>query len=337
MGNNVAAIETRCVSADPVDTWSKQPYPHPNKQEIYNPLTADHTLKLKEDPVDRELSHHKCTITKQKGPDHVISAKPQNYLKLKDLPENFWWGNKDGVNYLSYNVDQHVPQYCGSCWAQAPLSALTDRINILQGNKWPKPALAAQVIIDCHAGGSCNGGNSGGVYQFIKKLGIPEVGCSTYQARNPAHFTCSAIQKCENCASGQCSSQFGYKKWYVKEHGTLQGVSAMKKEIFARGPISCSMCSTKNFTKYVSGIYSEKVLHLNPNHEISVVGWGKDPQSGVEYWIVRNSWGSRFGLNGYFEVEIGPDGLGIGHFSCHWAVPVIQKSDPIEQASSITE
>jgi len=70
---------------------------------------------------------------------------------------------------------------CGSCWAMGPTSALSDRINIMRNKTFPQVQLATQVIINCRGGGSCNGGNPGGVYSYIEKNGIPDETCQNYE------------------------------------------------------------------------------------------------------------------------------------------------------------
>ena len=79
----------------------------------------------------------------------VKSAKPEDYLDLEDIPANFWWGDVNKTNYLSWTINQHLPQYCGSCWAHAATSALSDRIKIARKAAWPDINISPQVLISC--------------------------------------------------------------------------------------------------------------------------------------------------------------------------------------------
>ena len=76
----------------------------------------------------------------------------------------------------------------------------------------------------------------------------------------------------------------------------------MKKEIYARGPISCGIDASA-ILEYQSGISVHKGLLETVDHVISVVGWGKENDQ--QYWIVRNSWGEYWGEMGYIRVAFG--------------------------------
>ncbi|CAB9496592.1 Cathepsin Z [Seminavis robusta] len=55
---------------------------------------------------------------------------PYTYVSPSELPRSFSWGNIHGRSYLTRTLNQHLPQYCGSCWAHSSMSALADRIKI---------------------------------------------------------------------------------------------------------------------------------------------------------------------------------------------------------------
>lgn len=80
------------------------------------------------------------------------------------------------------------------------------------------------------------------------------------------------------------------------------------KQALQDGPISCGIHATDNFEKNYGpngGIYSEHVRFPLINHEISVVGYGISDE-GHKYWIGRNSWGTYWGMNGFFYMTMTP-------------------------------
>merc|ERR1719389_58241 len=84
-------------------------------------------------------------------------------------------------------LNQHIPQYCGSCWAFATLSALSDRIKIARGGKGADITLSIQHVLNCGSmAGSCYGGNPLEVYRWILKNGH-----IAYSSANP-YLACSA-------------------------------------------------------------------------------------------------------------------------------------------------
>eukprot|EP00008_Paramoeba_atlantica_P009058 CAMPEP_0201477956 /NCGR_PEP_ID=MMETSP0151_2-20130828/2886_1 /ASSEMBLY_ACC=CAM_ASM_000257 /TAXON_ID=200890 /ORGANISM="Paramoeba atlantica, Strain 621/1 / CCAP 1560/9" /LENGTH=249 /DNA_ID=CAMNT_0047858845 /DNA_START=463 /DNA_END=1212 /DNA_ORIENTATION=- len=245
-------------------------------------------------------------------------------LPLDQIPTNFSWMNMDGTNYLSTIRNQHIPQYCGSCWAHGVASALADRVNMKRGGAFPSAYLSVQEVIDCGGAGSCNGGDDLGVWEYANKVGLVDETCNNYQAINQE---CDDFNTCGNCdpGSGNCYSvpSSYYKRYTVGDYGEVQGIDEIKNEVYQRGPVSCSIMATEGLESYTGGIYSECHNHILSNHIVSIIGFGEE--NGVAFWHVRNSWGAYYGEQGLFRIvqntQKGLDyNLGI-ETDCHFGVP----------------
>jgi len=144
-------------------------------------------------------------------------------------------------------------------------------------------------MVNCEAGGNCNGGDPTGVYYHAYHTGIPDSSCMNYVAKNLDTWTCSDIDICRDCHGPapdenqtfpeNCWAVTNYKKYFVSNYYSFSGADNMKAEIFKNGPISCGIMATDTFEKYTGGIYSEYQWWPRINHEISVVGWGFDVPS----------------------------------------------------------
>eukprot|EP00914_Ancora_sagittata_P003056 GHVO01006348.1.p1 GENE.GHVO01006348.1~~GHVO01006348.1.p1 ORF type:complete len:335 (-),score=69.85 GHVO01006348.1:156-1160(-) len=259
----------------------------------------------------------KRQVLTNEGADRVSRLPPHL------LPPHFDWRDVEGVSYVTRNLNQHIPHYCGACWAHGAVSTLSDRIKVMRKAQYPDVLLSIQSLINCGTAGDCHGGSEWETWVYTKEVGLPDETCQQYTADE---HECSALRMCENCygppgdGDMHCEPVESYKKYFVEEYGRVPAhdLNAMKSEIFSRGPITCGVDSESIFRDYnVTGIVDRSGTELD--HVISVVGWGVD--DGVEYWIVRNSWGTYWGLDGWFKVRMGVNSLLIED-ECTWVVPV---------------
>ena len=113
------------------------------------------------------------------------------------------------------------------------------------------------------------------------------------------------------CLIGKgCRRPKKFYRYRVHEYADIEGHTIqeqeerMMAEIYNRGPIACGISVTEELYKhYKGGVFYDKTNATEIDHDISVVGYGVDRDTGLKYWLIRNSWGTywvrlfvRFGL-----------------------------------------
>tara|TARA_B100000902_G_C27103735_1_gene810114 strand:- start:25 stop:957 length:933 start_codon:yes stop_codon:yes gene_type:complete len=259
----------------------------------------------------------------------------QHNVNTDSLPNSFTWSNVNNVNYLTKNLNQHIPVYCGSCWAHGSISALADRIKIKRKAAWPDINLSIQFLLNCRMGGSCNGGDHLATYKAIEEFGsIPYEDCMVYQAcsidsketgcSDKQNFECTPTNICKTCDTftwngGKCTPILHYPNATIASYGSIRGSDNMMVEIYKNGPIACGI-NANWIDDYEGGILNVPDKRKTINHIISIVGWGYDELIDKKYWIIRNSWGSYWGELGFMKLILGENQLGIEQ-SCAFAIP----------------
>lgn len=215
-----------------------------------------------------------------------------------DVPDSY---DLRPTGLLTGNLNQHIPVYCGSCWAHAAFSSIADRLKIQSKGTQRDITPSIQALINCGDAGTCSGGDSNAANAWVYKNGIPDITCQQYQAKN---MECSDINVCMNCdyGGGDCYAVKNYPVIKVTEYGTVHGDDNIMAEIYARGPVSAYI-DANCIEDYTGGINMYDTCPGITNHAIQLNGWGSE--NGTDYWIGRNSWGSYWGENGFFKIVRG--------------------------------
>jgi len=193
-------------------------------------------------------------------------------------------------------------QRCGSCWAFSASEVLGDRVAIAAGKA--SPVLSPEDMVSCDTGDSgCQGGSLPGAWSYLTSTGIVTDACSPYTAGSGTAPPCT-----KQCANGESWSSSKVK---ARNSYAINGVSNMQQDLMTKGPIQVGFKVYSSFMSYVSGVYQKRPDEFIPEggHAVKIVGWGTE--SGEDYWLVANSWGPAWGLEGNFKIKRGSDACGI--------------------------
>jgi len=121
-----------------------------------------------------------------------------------------------------------------------------------------------------------------------------------------------------NGISGSCGGPYPYHET-VDSYANVPGANLLgmppdaniKSAIYNNGPVWVDVCASSSaWSNYTGGIYTGNGLIFN--HCVVLVGWCDSTSvTGGGYWILRNSWGSDWGMGGYMYISYGSDVVGL--------------------------
>ncbi|KAL5557677.1 hypothetical protein UlMin_033888 [Ulmus minor] len=222
-------------------------------------------------------------------PERRGSPQDFTYKDVLDLPKSVDWRKKGAVTRVKNQGS------CGSCWAFSTVAAVEGINQIVTGNL---TSLSEQELVDCDKpyNNGCNGGLMDYAFSFIvSNGGLRKEEDYPYVMEEG---TCDIKKEKEEVVSIS-----GYKDVPQNHEESLL-------KALAHQPLSVAIdASGRDFQFYKGGIFDGHCgSHLD--HGVAAVGYGS--YKGVDYIIVKNSWGSKWGEKGYIRMKRNtgkPEGL----------------------------
>jgi hypothetical protein len=190
-----------------------------------------------------------------------------------ELPSRFDW--RDSL-IMSPVRDQE----CGDCWAQAAVAAVESQMRMRDGDT---TLLSVQQAIDCnYFNASCSGGWPHSVYTLYKMVGAVSDDCYPYAGFDMA------------CAQDTCDFILNTDGWEFIDSTEV----SIKTHVMSHGPLVAWMEAWPDMGGYAGGCYENYDPTLY-GHLILISGWDDAMCDGYGAWLIKNSWGSGWGENGY--------------------------------------
>jgi cathepsin L len=234
--------------------------------------------QLNNEVISTKNGYRKGLLKSTNAPVGATFIAPENLC----VPEVVDWRTKGAVTEVK-NQGQ-----CGSCWAFSATGALEGQ-NFRKTGKLV--SLSEQNLVDCsvkYGNHGCEGGLMDFAFQYIKD----NHGIDT-EASYPYH---ADEEKCHFSKKNVGAVDVGFVDIPAGDE------EALMKAVSTMGPVSVAIdASQESFQFYAKGIYSEP--NCTPDgldHGVLVVGYGTE--NGQDYWLVKNSWGTKWGDDGYIKM-----------------------------------
>jgi cathepsin B len=193
-------------------------------------------------------------------------------------------------------------QQCGSCWAFSASEVLTDRFCIASKGA-TNVVLSPQFLVSCDTSNyGCDGGYLDLTWQFMEQTGLVTDACLPYTSGGGDSGTCPNA-----CIDG---SSFKYYKVVSGSTTNPTALADIQTALVTSGPVQAAFSVYQDFMSYSGGVYSHVSGSLLGGHAVKFVGYGT--YNNIPYWLVANSWGTSWGIQGgFFMIKRGNNECGI--------------------------
>lgn len=218
------------------------------------------------------------------------TVNPEVALSAEDFDARTHWPNCHTIGNV---LDQ---AQCGSCWAFAGSEVLSDRFCIVGCDHGQ---LSAQDLVSCdYLDDGCNGGNLDSEWNWMKSKGICTENCMKYKSGG------GSVPKCPSKCDGGASITRYKARSYAH-----QSANQIMKDLEANGPLEVAFDVYDDFRSYKSGVYHHVSGSYLGGHAVKLIGYGTD--GSTPYWLIVNSWGRSWGMQGLFKILRGKNECGI--------------------------
>ncbi|XP_018021969.1 dipeptidyl peptidase 1, partial [Hyalella azteca] len=225
-------------------------------------------------------------------------------LRVSMLPKSFDWRNVSGINYVRPVKNQGN---CGSCYAFASIGVIESQL-LLRSQGSENLDLSAEDIVGCsRLSQGCDGGFPYLIAgRYGQDMGLVSEKCIPYDNVGGA---------CDH-KRDSCRKIYTTEYRYVGGYFGACNEDEMLLALVENGPLAVGIEVQDDFMQYSGGIYHHTGLTsaFNPleetNHAVLLVGYGQNKQ-GEKYWIIQNSWGTSWGVDGYVFMRRGTDEIAV--------------------------
>jgi hypothetical protein len=244
-------------------------------------------------------------------PDFVEYNKPSPKLQSMETAAEYNWANFENQDWSTPARSQG---YCGSCWVFAANGILESVIEIKENCPSLNPDLSEQYVLSClPSAGNCQGGWSYWALKYMRNTSHDGNYCNgaLLESCFPYEYddTIPCFEKCNNWQEYLIPiKECGY--WV--SNGSLIDRESIKNQILLTGPVACGIYATSEFIQWgynnnlANDYFPYSQIGGGINHVIIILGWKDNEAIGNGgYWICKNSWGTNWGYNGFFNIEYG--------------------------------